>query len=135
MNIKEIQEKIDATDYWDMEVLDLDIKYFGDEVSIVLYDDEESSWILGFLSCYKVQYETDATWRGLAHVKFMKRPQMGYYAQEILVKQNEELEEFVDVKMDLSIMTLNLTCKDITIEKIENDNLKFFWKENESNEN
>ena len=62
MNNK-IQKKIEETDYWDCEIFDLKISYFGDEIELIFYNDEESSWKISFLSCYKVLYETDANRR------------------------------------------------------------------------
>lgn len=49
--ISELQNRIDLTDYWDMEILHLDIKYFGDEITILMYNDEDSSWKFTFKSC------------------------------------------------------------------------------------
>lgn len=37
----EIQELIDETDYWDAEILDLKVSYFGDEVEMIIDNDEE----------------------------------------------------------------------------------------------
>ena len=34
------------------------------ELSMWIYNDADTSWRVSFLSCYKVSYETDATWRG-----------------------------------------------------------------------
>ena len=49
-----MQELIDKTDYWDMRVLDVKASYFGDEVEILIENDEETCWKISFLSCYKV---------------------------------------------------------------------------------
>ena len=62
--IESLQEKIDKTEYWDMKILDFQINFLGDEVSMWIYNDADTSWRVSFLSCYKVRYETDATWRG-----------------------------------------------------------------------
>lgn len=61
--IESLQEKIDKTEYWDMKILDFQINFWGDEVSMWIYNDADTSWRVSFLSCYKVSYETDATWR------------------------------------------------------------------------
>ncbi|ENQ3105780.1 hypothetical protein ACEOWJ_001767 [Bacillus cereus] len=79
MNIEELQEKIDDTGHWDLEILDLEINYFGDEVVMIVYNDDNSSWKIVFSCCYKVNYETDANWRTIPNVKDMNRPQLGYY--------------------------------------------------------
>ena len=132
MNIKEIQEKIDATEYWDMDILDLSVKYFGDEISIIIYKDDNTSWKIEFLSCYKLQYETDVTWRGFPHyVRVMKKPQMGYFGQNIAISQNKDHDDLIDVSLDLSIMTLEIICKEVKVEEVKNVDIIFFWKENE----
>lgn len=127
MSINEIQEKIDSTEYWDLEILDFTIKYFGDEISMIIYNDNETSWKLTFLSCYKMQYETDSNWRDIPYVKDMKRPQMGYYGQDISVAKNEEHSTFIDVKMNLSIMMVEFSFKEFRLEKVNNESLSFFW--------
>ena len=126
--IGEIQSKIDSIKYWDSKILDLSINYFGDEVSIILYNDEESSWCLKFLSCHKLKYETDANWRSIPHVKTMKSPQLGYYGQEITVSESDDAE-FFTVKMDLSIMVLEASFKEMTLDKVSNKELSFFWSD------
>ena len=130
--LKTIQEKIDQTEYWDMPVLDFQIKFFGDEVDLFLYHDEDTSWKLSFLTCHRVAYETDATWRGVARVREMKKPQLGYYGQDITLNESKEFDGFYDVSMDLTILTAQIVCKEITVEKVSNDSWDIFWKKNEN---
>ncbi len=130
--LKTIQEKIDQTEYWDMPVLDFQIKFFGDEVDLFLYHDEDTSWKLSFLTCHRVAYETDATWRGVARVREMKKPQLGYYGQDITLNKSKEFDGFYDVSMDLTILTAKIVCKEITVEKVSNDSWDIFWKKNEN---
>ena len=40
MNVDTIQELIDKTDYWDMRILDVTASYFGDEVKLLIENDE-----------------------------------------------------------------------------------------------
>ncbi len=126
MNNK-IQKKIEETDYWDCEIFDLKISYFGDEIELIFYNDEESSWKISFLSCYKVLYETDANRRKIFSVKDMKRPQLGYWIQDISVNE-APTEGFYIIKLDLSIMEIQIECRNIHIDKINNNNLSFFWE-------
>ncbi len=130
--LKTIQEKIDQTEYWDLPVLDFQIKFFGDEVDLFLYHDEDTSWKLSFLTCHRVAYETDATWRGVARVREMKKPQLGYYGQDITLNKSKEFDGFYDVSMDLTILTAQIVCKEITVEKVSNDSWDIFWKKNEN---
>ncbi len=130
--LKTIQEKIDQTEYWDLPVLDFQIKFFGDEVDLFLYHDEDTSWKLSFLTCHRVAYETDATWRGVARVRELKKPQLGYYGQDITLNESKEFDGFYDVSMDLTILTAQIVCKEITVEKVSNDSWDIFWKKNEN---
>ena len=127
--LKTIQEKIDQTEYWDLPVLDFQIKFFGDEVDLFLYHDEDTSWKLSFLTCHRVAYETDATWRGIAYVREMKKPQLGYYGQDISVFKSENIG-FYKVYLDLSIMEMHIECKNISVDKISKKNLDLFWNYN-----
>lgn len=120
---------IDQTEYWDLEILDFQIKFFGDEVNILIYNDIDTSWKISFLSCYKVDYETDANWRSIANVRNMKKSQLGYYGQDITVSENKETRGFYDVSLDLTILTANIVCKDISVKKVPNSTLKLFWKD------
>ena len=130
--LKTIQEKIDQTEYWDLPVLDFQSKFVGDEVDRFLYHDEDTSWKLSFLTCHRVAYETDATWRGVARVREMKKPQLGYYGQDITLNESKEFDGFYDVSMDLTILTAKIVCKEITVEKVSNDSWDIFWKKNEN---
>ena len=75
MNDDTIQKLIDKTDYWDMRILDVTASYFGDEVKILIENDEVTCWKISFLSCYKVSYNTDADRRKISKVKSMRKSQ------------------------------------------------------------
>lgn len=113
--IQELQNQIDQTQYWDAEATAFEIRYFGDEVCLHYDGDENLYWEITFLTCYRVQYETDAIWRTIPHVKDMTRPQKCYYCQRIDVFPSKTEGGFIDVEMDLSIMDIQITCKDIVV--------------------
>lgn len=125
--IEILQAKIDQTEYWDLEILDFNTNFFGDEVNIFVYNDAETSWKISFLSCFKVTYETDATWRSITKVREMKKPQLGYFGQDITLSENKEYEGFYDVSIDLSIMIAKIICKDVNVELVSNNTLDIFW--------
>lgn len=127
--IEIMQEKIDQTEYWDVEILDFQTNFFGDEVNILIYNDADTSWKISFLSCSRVTYETDATWRTIAHVRDMKKPQLGYYGQDITLNKSKDFEGFYDVSIDLTILTAKIICKEINVEKISNSLLSIFWND------
>ena len=113
--IQELQNQIDQTQYWDAAATAFEIRYFGDEVCLHYDGDENLYWEITFLTCYRVQYETDATWRTIPHVKDMTWPQKCYYCQRIDVFPSKTEGGFIDVEMDLSIMDIQITCKDIVV--------------------
>lgn len=117
MNIDEIQKKIDETDYWDMKIIGMNISFFGDVVELIIENEEVSSWKISFISCYKVSYVTDANRRSISKVSEMKGGQLGYYGQDITVFDCDN-SEFLKVTIDLSIMDIEIECKEITVEKI-----------------
>lgn len=127
MTNNELQKMIDKTDYWDAEILDMKASYFGDVVEIYIDNDEETCWKVSFLSCYKVLYETDANRRKIINVKDMKKPQLGYFAQDISVSRSK-IENFYIVKIDLSIMEMQIECRDIQIGKIAKKDILVFGK-------
>ncbi|WP_242215811.1 hypothetical protein [Listeria monocytogenes] len=108
--INELQKKIDEINYWDLLVLDIQSKYFGDEVYI-----------------YKVSYETDAKWCGDFKVR-NTGPKSGYYAQDISLNRYAENEDFIECSFDASIMTMNIICKEIIVEEVSVIENSFFWK-------
>lgn len=113
--IEKLQKLIDETNYWDRKALGFQIDYFGDEVALQYFKDEKNCWEIMFLTCYLVHYKTDATWREIAHVKDMVKMQKGYYCQKIQISPSKAGNGFIDVIMDLSIMDVQITCKEIEI--------------------
>lgn len=129
MDIQLLEKELEKTEYWDMTVLDVQTHYFGDEVDIFIENDEKKCWKISFISCYKVSYETDVNWRMIESVKNMKWKQLGYYGQDISLKNYEENESFIQCSLDLSIMTMEIICKDILVEEINMVDISFFWNE------
>lgn len=126
--INEIQSKIDEINYWDLLVLDIQSKYFGDEIHIYIEKNKEYCWKISFTSCYQVAYETDANWRGDFKVKDTG-PKSGYYAQDISLKKYESNDNFMECSLDLSIMTMSIVCKNILVEELSMKEALFFWQD------
>lgn len=128
MNIEEIQKKIDEMQYWDSKVLDINSRYFGDEIEILIESEEENfCWSIIFESCYCVNYITDADWRKKFYlVKNMKDGQLGYFGQDITVEKSK-LEDFVDVHIDLTLIKLDITCRKISVKKQIISRKDIFW--------
>ncbi|MDA9471947.1 hypothetical protein [Enterococcus sp. 5H] len=118
MDITKKQNEIEKTEYQDMAILDVQTYNFGDELSIFVENSEEKCWEISFQSCYKVSYETDANWRGIDNVRDMRGGQLGYYGQDITLHEYNEDDAFIQCKVDLSIMTLNIVCKNIFVREI-----------------
>lgn len=58
----------------------------------------------------------------------MRKAQLGYYGQDITLTQNKSLDDFYDVKIDLTILTAKVTCKEINVEKVSNSLVDIFWQ-------
>lgn len=129
MNIELLEKEIEKTEYWDMRIWDVQTEYFGDEVHIFIENDIKTCWKISFLSCYKVNYETDANWRGDFKVKNMRGGQLGYDGQDISIKKYEVNDSFLHCKLDLSIMSMEIICKDISVEEIDMEDISFFWQD------
>ncbi|MBC1568636.1 hypothetical protein HCJ20_06885 [Listeria sp. FSL L7-1425] len=112
-----------------MSILDIQTRYFGDEVYIFIENNEKTCWKISFISCYKVSYETDANWRTIDNVKEMRGGQLGYDGQDISLKKYEENENFVQCSLDLSIMLMNIVCKNILVEELSMKGNLFFWQD------
>lgn len=123
MNPDIIQRSIDNTDYWDMRILALNASFFGDEIELIIENDDKSSWKITFLSCYKVSYETDANRRNIRHVSDMNKSQLGYYGQDITVSASDH-EGFYKIALDLSIMSMQIECVGVDVKKIDNTELE-----------
>ena len=121
-----LQAIIDQTEYWDLKILNFNTNFFGDEVSIFVYNDTDTSWKISFLSYFRVTYETDAAWRSITNVRKMKKSQLGYYGQDITLSENKDFEGFYDVSIDLTILTAKIICRDINVEMVSNSTLNIF---------
>lgn len=138
-NCELLQKQINNTNYWDMSILDVRTKYFGDEIEVYIEGNKDYCWKISFLSCYKMNYETDVNWRSLTfekkgtwksfhEVKNMRDGQLGYFGQDISLSQNDEIKGLMDVSLDLSIMYMNIVCRDVLVEKVNMSTLDFFWQ-------
>ena len=119
MNVLDVQQMIDKTEYWDMPISFFQVSFFGDEIVMHIDCETKEYWEICFKQCYHVEYTTDADWRGDVEVKQMKDAQLGYYGQDIEVMKSS-VPGFYKVKMDLAIMDVVVECKDITVKKLRN---------------
>ena len=118
MDIHNMQVQVDQTEYWDENILDFKTAFFGDEAYLYIYKDNEKCWEIRFLACYEVTYKTDADRRSIPLVRDMNKPQLGYYGQNIEIS-NSDIQGFYRVDMDLSIMEIELICKNIEVEEVD----------------
>ena len=110
----EIQRLIDATDYWDQEILDVRFSSFGDVIEIVIRDDESTAWVISLIRCLQVNYETDASWRGPFLVSTLTPAQKGYFGQSIEVSCDGSAYRVI---LNLTILNLDVTCYEISVKK------------------
>ncbi|MBF0778975.1 hypothetical protein [Streptococcus cuniculi] len=144
-DIEEIKEKINRMDYWDSQVLDFNIQYFGDEAKLYIqsykeYRETEFCWEIKFLRCFKVSYETDAGWvrqrkdiQGFSDVFGREYdvkdtfilPNTTYSAQDIAVSQHSHF--LLRAKIIMDNMSIDIICQDIVIAKVQIKEQHFFW--------
>jgi len=132
MNAKRMQTMLNETAYYDSKVLDLQVRFSGDEVTIWYEAEGDDCWQVEFLFCHQLeyQYKTDVDWRKLPDVKKMDREQLNGYVQDIQVRDSE-IAGFCDVRLDLNVMELFVRCKDVALKKVKENDTAFFWRENE----
>lgn len=108
----------------DLDVIDLQIKYFGDEISIVVDCDNETYQVIKCELCHYVEYETDVNWengmwRNGISVKDMERSQLGYSFQNISVRTAKKHKGMYVVDVNLGIFEMRVVCKNISSEAIK----------------
>ena len=133
MNIESKLKEIEATYYWDAKAFDLQISYFGDEITLIYEDEGDKCWKATFLFCGKLEYDNDALWpkwRDDEQVREMIRPELGYFTQDFKIVPYADNDEFVECRVDLSIMTMKIICRDIKIEHCDLSDFHFFWQDN-----
>lgn len=130
--IREKQDKINQTDYWDCRILDLQILYFGDEVHIYIESynenkvDLEECWKVSFLACASLNYETDAQNRKKIKVKDFTQNHL-YTCQEISLEYYDG--SFFQTRIVLEgLVKFNIISRDVTVERIKLSEHDFFWK-------
>ena len=57
----------------------------------------------------------------------MKKPQLGYYGQDITISESEEFKGFYSISMNLTILLVQIICKEVQVEKVPNSSLNIFW--------
>ena len=130
--IREKQDKINQTDYWDGRILDLQISYFGDEVHLYIESyhenkvDLEECWKVSFLACAALNYETDAQNRKKFKVKDFTQNHL-YTCQEISLEYYDD--SFFQTRIVLEgLVMLNIISRDVTVAKIKRSEHDFFWR-------
>lgn len=107
--------------------------FFDDEIVLYIENNDASCWKIKFEICYSMEYKTDANirdvlkvkTRDILKVKTMKKSQLGYFVQSIVVSESN-IPDFYEIHMDLTVMDIKLICKNITIE-MKRKKL-FFWE-------
>lgn len=119
-----ILSQIEATDYWDAQVLDFRIDYLGDRLTLFYANkflSDNTCWKLVFTLCEQVSYQTDASWYSdnqawrTEPVSSLKGGQLlGYVLQDIVLGVTEKGTYQVDIT--LANMEISLICREIALE-------------------
>lgn len=130
MTIEEIQRQIDATDYWDAKIYDVQASFFCDEIIMLMECDSENLWEFKFEVCNAVQYYTDASARKKKlFVREMNLKQMGYYGHSIEVK-NSNIDSFLHFDINLSSLNIAIECMYFTVSKVLKKGVHSWWENN-----
>ncbi|WP_214764602.1 hypothetical protein [Exiguobacterium sp. s141] len=97
MNVQEILDEFEKIYYWDARVLGFDCRYYGDEVSVKIEEENEDyHHLIKFLGCIKVDISAPLDDR-IAPVKELTRLQLPYFMHDVSITSYvlEETEVFV----------------------------------------
>ncbi|MDR0298949.1 MAG: hypothetical protein LBI13_02550 [Streptococcaceae bacterium] len=128
IDVDKMQNEVNNMEYQDAPILDIQAAFLGDEISIYIENDKDTSYKVLFSECLKVTYTTDVAipnWRK-GKVRDMSRSQLGYFAQEIELFEEEE-KGFIRVECNFHPMYMTIICKEIELDKIKNSDINFFW--------
>ena len=140
MNVKllEIKKELKKICYYDMLILDFYSSFYGDEVYIIVEENQNVCYKISFITCAKVCYETDAGWIGSNGIKpgdWRKNKKIkewnepyGYCGQVLDVEESKDILGFYNVKFDLSLLEGIIVCKEIKIEELNRKEQHFFWE-------
>ncbi|MGX7418090.1 hypothetical protein ACWOFR_04715 [Carnobacterium gallinarum] len=131
MKIEKMQEDINATNYWDAEILDFRINFFGDEIELIFEDTKDFDYSIKFIHCYKLSYEdTDQLDRSTDRLtRNFTRGQLGYYAHDISISDSS-IDEFIDAKLTIAPLFANITFKMMEVNRIPHVESDYFWNKN-----
>lgn len=139
-----IKKELKKIFYYDMLILDFYSKFYGDEVYIIVEENEKICYKISFITCAKVYYETDASWigsngmkpgdwRGNKQIRDLDKP-YGYCGQVLEVEESKEIIGFYNVKFHLSLLEGVIVCKEINVEQLNRNKQLFFWEKNKQHE-
>ena len=111
----DIQKKIDDLGYWDARVVQLECKYFSDEV-VLCHEDEEFIVMYLFTGCYKTIFDHLIEYRKSKEVKNMRVPEIPYFLQKISLEESFKSDNRLYIcKIEMFPMNVEIWCNDIQI--------------------
>ena len=136
----DIKNELKKILFYDMLILDFYSKFYGDEVYIIVEENEVICYKISFINCAKVYYETDAgwigsngmrpgDWRGTKKIREWDEP-YGYFGQVLEVEESKEIMGYYNIKFHLSLLEGEIICKEINVEKLDRKKQLFFWEKN-----
>lgn len=118
MTANQIQNEIESLHYWDARVLQMESKFFGDEITII-FEDTDYNVKLMFTGCSKFSFVTNVEDR-LNPLKNLTRPQAPYFIQDIEINNVETSAEKGLLKCNVLMPPLHveIQCSNVLIDKI-----------------
>lgn len=126
MYCAQIQKLINRTNYWDAEVLKLDVRNFSSEIVVAIEDDEQENgmWEFHFLQCRKVIFQLADCCNG-SSMHSTSNNHGDYWAQKIEVVDGTD--QLYQVNLDFEFLQSEILCKDICIYRVAQDGNAVKW--------
>lgn len=116
MNLQEIKKTIEESSYWDRRIIELNCKYFADEIEFVYVDNSNHRIKYIFTGCYYSEFNHQITYDKLQPAKNMSIAQIPYFLQDITVDGiTKNDREFISCKISSFPLDINIICENITI--------------------
>lgn len=131
MDIEKVQRKIDQTDYWDAQIYDFQVSFFGDRAYLAIAKDDISYWQICFKFCKSLYYESFCAWKNEKNepvsVCDMNKQQLDFFGQDITVSP-ADIPSFLKVDFNLSFLSGQIVCREVEVMQKPKTSGEFFWE-------
>ncbi|WP_445429632.1 hypothetical protein [Bacillus atrophaeus] len=117
MKAEQIQSDIESLNYWDARVLQLESRFFGDEITIT-FEDTNYNVKLSFTGCSKFSFVTTADDR-INPLKDMTKSRIPYFLQDVGISEvQSEGKDLLKCEILMPPLNVEIVCNTISITKV-----------------